>query len=100
MNCLAWWQVPLLTELCCLYCQALNIAYKKLLLRLWVVFKFRIYSISYMANLITIKNAEVLSTIHNIHRSLGNPCSRDSQSLAHDLGNSLSSLPQEIIVKE
>lgn len=53
-----------------------------------------------MANLITIKNAEVLNTIYNIHRALGNPCFRDSQSLAHDLGNSLSSLPQKIIVKE
>lgn len=54
-----------------------------------------------MANLITIKNAEVLSTIHNnIHKALGNPCSRDSQSLAHDPGNSLSSLPEKIIVKE
>lgn len=52
-----------------------------------------------MANLITIKNAEILSTIHNIHRALGNPCSRDSQSLAYDLGNILSSLLQKIIVK-
>lgn len=51
-----------------------------------------------MANLI--KNAEVLNTIYNIHRALGNPCFRDSQSLAHDLGNSLSSLSQKIIVKE